>query len=225
MAQKLQLQLKEVGSKLETPPSTKDSLVKLLKVKRSGQKEWLNQVGRGIRCSGNCLVAEKAEGKKVTNLTLMLSGVLKRSVFLVEVGAGPVDSPADCLELALQFGMIMMFACAFPLAFAFATLNNITEIRTDALKLLAMLKRPVPRAATTIGAWLNIFQGKWSIEPGLAIILVIEHILLLIKFGFSRFVPESQSCEKCHTGTGCVLKTALENHFWWQKDVWRGKRE
>ena len=32
MAQKLQLQLKEVGSKLETPPSTKDSLVKLLKV-------------------------------------------------------------------------------------------------------------------------------------------------------------------------------------------------
>jgi len=36
--------------------------------------------------------------------------------------------------------------------------NNITEIRTDALKLLAMLKRPVPRAATTIGAWLNIFQ-------------------------------------------------------------------
>ena len=32
------------------------------------------------------------------------------------------DSPADWLELALQFGMIMMFACAFPLAFAFATL-------------------------------------------------------------------------------------------------------
>uniref|UniRef100_A0A9I9DVC9 Anoctamin transmembrane domain-containing protein n=1 Tax=Cucumis melo TaxID=3656 RepID=A0A9I9DVC9_CUCME len=81
---------------------------------------------------------------------------------------------ADCLELALQFGMIMMFACAFPLAFAFAALvnslsislissdfytqNNITEIRTDALKLLAMYKRPFPRAATTIGAWLNIFQ-------------------------------------------------------------------
>ncbi|GAB4850400.1 hypothetical protein Ancab_029705 [Ancistrocladus abbreviatus] len=38
-------------------------------------------------------------------------------------------------------------------------LNNIMEIRTDALKLLAMLKRPVPRAAATIGAWLNIFQG------------------------------------------------------------------
>lgn len=81
----------------------------------------------------------------------------------------------------------MMFACAFPLAFAFATLvnyalwlfiwsslcfvvfcilmfelyfsqNNITEIRADALKLLAMLRRPTPRFSTTIGAWLNIFQ-------------------------------------------------------------------
>ncbi|KAE7999143.1 hypothetical protein FH972_003612 [Carpinus fangiana] len=117
----------------------------------------------------------------------------------------------DFLELALQFGMIMMFACAFPLAFAFSAVNNITEIRTDALKLLTMFKRPIPRAATNIGAWLNIFQflivmsictncailvclydqeGNWSIEPGLAAILVMEHLLLLIKFGFSRFVPE-----------------------------------
>ncbi|KAK6914789.1 Anoctamin [Dillenia turbinata] len=117
----------------------------------------------------------------------------------------------DFLELALQFGMIMMFACAFPLAFAFSALNNLTEIRPDALKLLTMFKRPVPRAAATIGAWLNIFQflmvmsicsdcvllvclydqeGKWKLEPGLGAILVIEHILLLIKFGFSRIVPE-----------------------------------
>ncbi|XP_021732770.1 anoctamin-like protein At1g73020 [Chenopodium quinoa] len=117
----------------------------------------------------------------------------------------------DFLELALQFGMIMMFASAFPLTFAFAVVNNIMEIRTDALKLLVMHKRPVPRAAATIGAWLNIFQflivmsictncallvclydeeGKWKLEPGLAAILVMEHILLIIKFGFSRFVPE-----------------------------------
>ncbi|KAL2554936.1 Anoctamin-like protein [Forsythia ovata] len=117
----------------------------------------------------------------------------------------------DFLELVLQFGMIMMFACAFPLAFAFATLNNLTEIRTDALKLLAMMRRPTPRADATIGAWLNIFQflivmsictnsillvclydqdGKWKVSPGLAAILIMEHVLLFIKFGFSRIVPE-----------------------------------
>ncbi|XP_073147285.1 anoctamin-like protein At1g73020 [Henckelia pumila] len=117
----------------------------------------------------------------------------------------------DFLELVLQFGMIMMFACAFPLAFAFAAVNNITEIRTDALKLLAMMRRPIPRADATIGAWLNIFQllivasictnsallvclydqeGNWNLSPGLGAILVMEHVLLFIKFGFSRIVPD-----------------------------------
>lgn len=123
----------------------------------------------------------------------------------------------DFLELVLQFGMIMMFACAFPLAFAFAAVNNITEIRADALKLLAMMRRPVPRAEETIGAWLNIFQflivmsictnsallvcmydrdGSWNLSPGLAAILIMEHVLLFIKFGFSRIVPEEPAWVK-----------------------------
>ncbi|XP_051147802.1 anoctamin-like protein At1g73020 [Andrographis paniculata] len=117
----------------------------------------------------------------------------------------------DFLELVLQFGMIMMFACAFPLAFAFVVVSNLTEIRTDALKLLAMMRRPIPRSDATIGAWQNIFQflivmsictnsallvclydqeGNWSLSPGLAGILIMEHVLLFIKFGFSRLVPE-----------------------------------
>ena len=33
-------------------------------------------------------------------------------------------------------------------------------------------------------------EGNWRIEPGLAAILIMEHALLLIKFGFSHFVPE-----------------------------------
>ncbi|XP_031385503.1 anoctamin-like protein At1g73020 isoform X2 [Punica granatum] len=143
----------------------------------------------------------------------------------------------DLLELTLQFGMIMMFACAFPLAFAFAALNNVTEIRTDALKLLVMMKRPVPRAAATIGAWLNIFQflivmsictnsvllvclydkeGKWRIEPGLAAILVMEHILLLIKFGFSRFVPEEPAWVRANR-----VKNATQAHEMYSKQLLR----
>uniref|UniRef100_A0A7N1A5W1 Anoctamin transmembrane domain-containing protein n=1 Tax=Kalanchoe fedtschenkoi TaxID=63787 RepID=A0A7N1A5W1_KALFE len=117
----------------------------------------------------------------------------------------------DYLELALRFGLVTMFACAFPLVFAFASLINLMEIRMDAFKLLTMFKRPVPRVASTNGAWLNIFQflivtsictncailvclydkeRKWKVEPGLAAILVMEHVLLLVKFGFSRFIPE-----------------------------------
>ncbi|XP_076958087.1 anoctamin-like protein At1g73020 [Bidens hawaiensis] len=125
----------------------------------------------------------------------------------------------EFLELALQFGMVMMFACAFPPAFAFAALNNVTEIRADALKILAMYRRPVPRVSATIGAWLNIFQflivvsictncillvclydreGNWNISPGLAAILIMEHVLLLIKFGFSKIVPEEPDWVKAN---------------------------
>ncbi|XP_057724070.1 actin-like [Arachis stenosperma] len=32
-------------------------------------------------------------------------------------------------------------------------------------------------------------EGKWKIEPGLVVILIMEHALLLIKFGFSCLVP------------------------------------
>ncbi|XP_009105583.1 anoctamin-like protein At1g73020 [Brassica rapa] len=126
----------------------------------------------------------------------------------VELEDGLFD---DSLKLALQFGMIMMFACAFPLAFALAAVSNIMDIRTTALKLLVTMQRPSPRAAATIGAWLNIWQflvvmsictnsallvclydkeGKWKMEPGLAAILILEHVLLLLKFGLSRLVPE-----------------------------------
>ncbi|CAM0882322.1 unnamed protein product [Alopecurus aequalis] len=154
---------------------------------------------------------ESPSGKSVRLTTRVEKEYLKPS-YTASIGEELEDGLFDdFLELALQFGMIMMFACAFPLIFCFAALNNVTEIRADALKLLVMLKRPVPRAAATIGAWLNIFQflivmaictnclllvclydeeGKWRIEPGLAAILIMEHVLLIIKFGFSHFVPE-----------------------------------
>ncbi|BBN05616.1 hypothetical protein MPTK1_3g14570 [Marchantia polymorpha subsp. ruderalis] len=123
----------------------------------------------------------------------------------------------DYLELALQFGMVTMFACALPLVATFAFINNLMEIRSDSFKLLALMRRPVPRAASSVGAWLMIFQhmgvaaivtncallvclydevGDWSVEPGLAAILILEHVLLLIKVGFSWFVPEEPAWVK-----------------------------
>ncbi|KAL2634708.1 hypothetical protein R1flu_006187 [Riccia fluitans] len=123
----------------------------------------------------------------------------------------------DYLELALQFGMVAMFACALPLVATFAFVNNLMEIRSDSFKLLALMRRPVPRAASSVGAWLMIFQhlgvaaivtncallvclydevGNWSVEPGLALILILEHVLLLMKVGFSWFVPEEPAWVK-----------------------------
>jgi hypothetical protein len=33
-------------------------------------------------------------------------------------------------------------------------------------------------------------EERWKIEPGLAAILLMEHVLLLIKFGIACLVPE-----------------------------------
>lgn len=166
---------------------------------------------RKYRAIRNKRKHEKGSSERKTHFIPRVEKEYLKPVYSASVGEELEDGLFDdFLELALQFGMVMMFACAFPLAFAFAALNNITKIRADALKLLAM-KRPIPRAAATIGAWLNIFQflivmsictncvllvclydqeGKWNISPGLAMILIMEHVLLLIKFGFSRMVPE-----------------------------------
>jgi anoctamin-10 len=136
----------------------------------------------------------------------------------------------DFLELAVQFGMVTMFASAYPLIASFALVNNLVEIRSDSLKLLTTMRRPAPRAAASIGAWLTIFQnlgvvaivtncallvclyddaGRWKIEPGLAAILMLEHLLLLAKFGFSWFVPEEPAWLKARR----IKKTYMQDHM------------
>jgi len=135
----------------------------------------------------------------------------------------------DFLELAVQFGMVTMFASAYPLVAAFALLNNLVEIRSDSLKLLVSMRRPAPRQAASIGAWLSILQnlgvvaivtncallvclyddaGRWKIEPGLAAILLLEHLLLLAKFGFSWFVSEEPAWIKARR----IKKAYIQDH-------------
>ncbi|GFP86100.1 anoctamin-like protein at1g73020 [Phtheirospermum japonicum] len=165
-----------------------------------------------VECRANSLVIENILENSIPYLSYSFKKFRARNKLKREQGSSSKDKPRpiprvekeylkpayaasiDFLELVLQFGMIMMFACAFPLAFAFAAVNNIAEIRADALKLLVMMKRPIPRADATIGAALLACmydrEGKWSLSPGLAAILIMEHVLLFIKFGFSRIVPE-----------------------------------
>jgi len=61
-------------------------------------------------------------------------------------------------EMVIQFGYVTMFAASFPLAPLLAVLNNVVEIRTDALKLLTAHSRPEYRGASGIGAWYNILE-------------------------------------------------------------------
>lgn len=116
----------------------------------------------------------------------------------------------DYFELVRQFSQISLFAAAFPLGAALATLNNFIEIYTDSYKLVHMTRRASPQRALNIGAWIRAFEflSIMSIMTNLGIItitakfahavvgtgvtkteeyfwmIVIEHCLLIARFTF-----------------------------------------
>ncbi|KAG7227203.1 hypothetical protein INR49_014002 [Caranx melampygus] len=55
------------------------------------------------------------------------------------------DTLQDYQEMFIQFGYVVLFSSAFPLAAMCALINNIIEIRSDALKLCTSLQRPFGR--------------------------------------------------------------------------------
>lgn len=56
----------------------------------------------------------------------------------------------------LQFGFITLFGLAFPLAPLLALINNIFEVRLDAIKMLKFIRRPIAQRANDIGVWMGI---------------------------------------------------------------------
>ena len=67
------------------------------------------------------------------------------------------DTFEDYLEMFIQFGYVVLFSAAFPLAGLCALLNNVVEIRSDAFKLCTNLQRPFGVRVENIGTWLVTF--------------------------------------------------------------------
>ena len=67
----------------------------------------------------------------------------------------------------IQFGFVTLFVASFPLAPLFALLNNIIEIRLDAKKFVAELRRPVAARAKDIGEHKSAELQDWLIRAKL----------------------------------------------------------
>jgi ribosomal protein L19 len=78
-------------------------------------------------------------------------------------------------EMALQFGLITMFAAAFPLAPLIAFANNMIEGRTDAYKFVKLYAKPNWVGSNGIGIWYNILYT-------IGILAIVNNCLLV---GFS----------------------------------------
>uniref|UniRef100_A0A8D2KI85 Anoctamin n=1 Tax=Urocitellus parryii TaxID=9999 RepID=A0A8D2KI85_UROPR len=119
----------------------------------------------------------------------------------------------DYLELFLQFGYVSLFSCVYPLAAAFAVLNNFTEVNSDALKMCRVLKRPFSEPSASIGVWQLAFETMSVISVvtncaliGMSpqvnavfpesktdlilIVVAVEHALLALKFILAFAIPD-----------------------------------
>ncbi|XP_032504494.1 anoctamin-10 isoform X3 [Phocoena sinus] len=119
----------------------------------------------------------------------------------------------DYLELFLQFGYVSLFSCVYPLAAAFAVLNNLTEVNSDALKMCRVFKRPFSEPSASIGVWQLAFETMSVISVvtncaliGMSpqvnalfpeskadlilIVVAVEHALLALKFILAFAIPD-----------------------------------
>eukprot|EP00434_Breviolum_minutum_P008546 symbB.v1.2.007538.t2/scaffold464.1/size201063/7 len=97
----------------------------------------------------------------------------------------------EAIELVIQYGLIMMFTVAFPLAPVLALVNVHIEKRLDAYKLVKLMQSPEPRMVVGMGRAFNAFV----VVTGLG--LVVSGLLLY----FAQYPGDT--CETCTMFGNC----------------------
>uniref|UniRef100_A0A1A7XGD9 Anoctamin n=1 Tax=Iconisemion striatum TaxID=60296 RepID=A0A1A7XGD9_9TELE len=124
------------------------------------------------------------------------------------------DTFHDYQEMFVQFGYVVLFSSAFPLAAMCALINNIIEIRSDAFKLCTGLQRPFGVRVESIGQWQTAMEAMGLIaiivncyligqcgqlqrlfpwlSPEMAIIsiVILEHFAILLKYIIHIAIPD-----------------------------------
>uniref|UniRef100_A0A8C5HS06 Anoctamin n=1 Tax=Gouania willdenowi TaxID=441366 RepID=A0A8C5HS06_GOUWI len=124
------------------------------------------------------------------------------------------DTFQDYQEMFVQFGYVVLFSSAFPLAAMCALINNIIEIRSDAFKLCTGLQRPFGVRVESIGQWQTAMEAMGVIaiivncyligqcgqlqrlfpwlSPEMAIIsiVILEHFAILLKYVIHVAIPD-----------------------------------
>lgn len=114
----------------------------------------------------------------------------------------------------VQFGYVVLFSSAFPLAALCALINNLIEIRSDAFKLCTGLQRPFGQRVESIGQWQKVMEAMgvlaimvncyligqcgqlqrlfpWlSPEAAIVSVVVLEHFALLLKYLIHVAIPD-----------------------------------
>nr|XP_008534148.1 PREDICTED: anoctamin-9 [Equus przewalskii] len=116
----------------------------------------------------------------------------------------PTAQVTPHLPPVIQYGFTTIFVAAFPLAPLLSLLSNLVEIRLDAIKMVRLQKRLVPRKAKDIGTWLKVLEtiGVLAvIANGMVIAFTSEFIPRMVykyRYGPCRWGPRPEV--DCLTG-------------------------
>ncbi|OPJ74219.1 anoctamin-9 [Patagioenas fasciata monilis] len=110
----------------------------------------------------------------------------------------------EFLEMVIQYSFTTIFVAAFPLAPLLAFCNNLFEIRLDAIKMMRLRRRMVPRKANDIGIWLQVLEAIGIlavIGNGLVIAITSDFIPLQVyKYTYSPCMLGNRTGLDCSTG-------------------------
>jgi len=120
----------------------------------------------------------------------------------------------DYNQLVIQYGYIVLFSSAFPLASVMALINNVIEIRTNGFKMIYAYTRPHYRGAANIGSWYMILEALGIIAvvtnalligltfptinelfggnpfASLGVAMILEHFIMFVKYLISALIPD-----------------------------------
>jgi len=116
----------------------------------------------------------------------------------------------DYNELILQFGFVTLFGCNFPMVGVLAFMNDLFEIRSDAMKICYVMRRPLPMQTADIGAWYlvmevmsfaavttncasifcftRLLQG-YDMSTRVIAMFIAEHVAILLKVSYMMITP------------------------------------
>ncbi|XP_075281836.1 anoctamin-9 [Opisthocomus hoazin] len=110
----------------------------------------------------------------------------------------------EFLEMVIQYSFTTIFVAAFPLAPLLAFCNNLIEIRMDAIKMMRLYRRMVPRKANDIGIWLQLLEAIGIlavIGNGLVIAITSDFIPVQVyKYMYGPCVAANSTGMDCSTG-------------------------
>jgi len=74
------------------------------------------------------------------------------------MGEMPKNRIKQYNNIIIEFGWIVLFAPAFPLASFVAILSNTVTIKTIKDRILSFNRRGIPKSAIDIGSWLDFLE-------------------------------------------------------------------